>query len=115
MNEMRNTVSKQELVNELLSELDYHQNGSTTYRMETTRFALQVATQLVSTKLFFDRNKTLEFVRRALNEVNEHRLLDVSKMLSVVTRDLHNKKTLPEDAKAYVESKKQNRKRLAFV
>lgn len=115
MNEMRSTVSKEELLEELRGELEYHKGGGTSYRQETTRFAMQVANQLTSTRPFSNRKKTFVVVKRVLNEKNEHRLLDVSKMLSVVTRDLHNKKTLPDDAKAYVEAKKRNRKPLAFV
>lgn len=108
-------VTKEELVKELAGELHYHSNGGTTYRQDTTRMALEVARQLADTSLFYNRTQSLSAVRSLLRESDEHRLLDVSKMLSVVTRDLHRKKTLPGDVKAYVEVKRKQKKPLTFV
>lgn len=107
-------VSKEELVKELEDELAYHLNGGTTYRQDTTRYSLTIANFLPGTELFFNREQTLEKVKELYPDMDEYRLLDVSKMLNVIVRDLHSKKTLDEETKQFVEEKMKNFTGLKF-
>lgn len=115
MSNPENSISKEELLTELQSEHHYHEEGGERYRQETTRLALLVANSLPDTHIFFDRSNTLEVVRTLVKDADEYRLLDVAKMLSIITKDLHRKKNMPEDIKSCLEKRKKNRKLLGIV
>lgn len=115
MMEMHNAVGKSELLKELYAELNYHQQDGVTYRSQTTELALILASLRHNTSLFHDREKTYLFACQELVDLDEDRLRDVAKMLSVVTRDLHRKKTLPDDVKAQLEERRKKRKPLSLV
>ena len=114
MDSDKEVVTKIELLMELDCELYYHSNGGTPYRRQTTELAIIVASQTHDITVFFDRKKAYDTVAELLITHDEHRLQDVSKMLSVIIRDLKNKKTLPEDVKAYVNAKMKDFKFLKF-
>lgn len=114
MSEARESVSKEELIMELRGELHYHSDGGTSYRRETADFALQIAEQVSDITVFFDRGKTYTLVAEFLKNSDEYRLRDVSKMLSVIIRDLERQKRLPKDVKAYAETKMKDWKSLKF-
>lgn len=115
MQETQNTVSKSELLNELGKEYSYHAQDGATYRSQTTEIAIEVASKLHRTDLFFDREKTFQFVTKEFVNLDEDRRKDVSKMLTVITRDLHRKKTLPEDVKMQLEERRKKRKPLSVI
>lgn len=108
-------ISKEELLKELNLELAYHSEGGSTYRSETTRYSLNVATSLPDTQLFFNRDDTYVEVKLLYPELDEDRLRDVSKMLSVITRDLYRKKTMTPELKAFLEDRRRNRKPLRLL
>lgn len=109
-------VSKNELLRELEKELEYHQGGGTRYRQETTRMAMEVARNQAVKPAQLVRGKSADLVvRSSLRFENEDRKRDVSKMLSVVTRDLLNKKTLPDDVVQFANEKMKNFKTLKFM
>lgn len=115
MSNPENNISKEELITELQLELRYHEDGGTGYRQETTRLALQVANSLPDTNIFFDRSQTLQVVRTFVKDVDEYRLLDIAKMLSVITKDLYRKKNMSDEMKAYLLEKRKSRKPLGFI
>lgn len=107
-------VTKKELLIELGNELHYHSNGGTRYRRETTELAIIVASQIHDVTIFFNRKKAYDAATEMLINQDEDRLQDISKMLSVIIRDLENQKTLPEDVKAFANAKMKDFKFLKF-
>lgn len=107
-------VTKKEFVKELEDELAYHLDGGTSYRQDTTRYSLSIAQSLPDIAILFDREYTVEKVKEFYPNMDEDRLQDVSKMLNVIVRDLHNKKNMDEETKRYVEEKMKNFKGLKF-
>ena len=109
-------VSKSELLEELKRELNYHENGGTKYRQDTTRWAMKVAqNDFVEPEKLVQRNSAHELVKLSLNLHDEERVNDVSKMLSVVTRDLLNKKMLPDDVVEFAKRKMDGFTGLKFM
>lgn len=115
MFEPTSDVTKEALLTELNLELQYHEADGPSYRSETTRLAIKVANSLPDTDVYFDRSETLKVVKKLIKEENEYRLLDVAKMLSVITKDLHRRKNVPEDIKVLLEERKKKRKPLKIV
>lgn len=112
---MANQVTYREYVQELAKELQYHSNGGTDYRRKTAELALMVAESTLNPYLFWERELVFQELFKRLPGLDTDRYNDVSKMLSVVVRDLHNKKNRTKDVQQYVEMKRKKRKPLAFV
>lgn len=108
-------VRRQELLDELNKELHFLQNGGTSYRQETAELSLKVVSQVQDPAVFRDRLSAFETANRLLGQEDSQRVMDVSKMISVVASDLHRQKKQPLEMKEYVEQKRKNRKPLAFV
>lgn len=108
-------VTKEEFVKELEDELAYHLDGGTSYRQDTTRYSLEIATSFPDIYTFFYREQSYETVKEFYPNMDEDRLKDVSKMLSVIVRDLHMKKNMSEELKEELARRKKNRKPLALL
>lgn len=108
-------VTKPELLNELEDELAYHLDGGTSYRQDTTRYALSFAKTVPDIYVFFSRDDSYHRVRDYYPNLDEDRLKDVSKMLSVIVRDLHMKKNMSEELKAELAKRIKNRKPLSIL
>lgn len=114
MSEPETAVTQQELLIELEKELQYHLEGGTSYRIQTSRFALQVVEKNRDVAYFIDRDSAYNVVAEALPNQDEYRLQDVSKMISVIVRDLELQKTLPPEIKAFADEKMKDFKSLKF-
>lgn len=112
---MAKQVTYREYVQELAKELQYHSNGGTNYRRTTAELALMVAESTANPYSFWEREQVSNELFKRLPGLDTERNKDVSKMLSVVVRDLHNKKNRTQDVQQYVEMKRRKRKPLAFV
>lgn len=112
---MENRVTHSEFVKELKQEVLYQMDGGTNYRKRTAELALLVAETTVDPYTFWERNHVAVDLFKRLPGLDKERNQDVSKMLSVVVRDLHNKKNRSSDVQRYVEMKQKRRKRVAFV
>ena len=111
---MSNIVTKEELIIELEKELHYHMDGGTAYRIKTTQLSIQVVNRTSDINCFYDRQHSYDTVAKALPDQDEYRLQDVSKMISIIVRDLELKKNLPADVKAFADEKMKNFKSLKF-
>jgi hypothetical protein len=106
-------VTFTEFIKELQNEVEFHKKG-TNYRMVSAELSLQVANQEEEFSLFLNRNAVKKIVSQ-LQNVDFDRKNDVEKMLYTIARDLHRKATLPDEAKQYLQQKRQIRKPLQFI
>ncbi|GGM34580.1 hypothetical protein GCM10011351_20730 [Paraliobacillus quinghaiensis] len=65
----------------LKDQYEYLLNGGTSYRKKTALLALNIAKEVKQVDLFFDHERTKQFVRQYLPDEDNYRVLDVSKML----------------------------------
>lgn len=108
-------VSHSNLINELSKELQYLENGGTSYRKETARRALTVARETRDIHVFTDRNLAIKTTSNFLIEEDTHRINDVAKMLNVVVSDLHYKASLSDEIKEKLEKRSRIRKPIRII
>lgn len=114
MSNSANETTKEMLLIELEKELHYHQNGGTAYRVQTTQLSIQVVNQVSDVICFINKKKAYDIVAGILPKEDEHRLQDISKMLSIIVRDLEMQKNLPADVRAFVDEKMKDFDSLKF-
>lgn len=102
---------------ELTKELQYLSSGGSCYRSESAEMALQVLKQVKAVQPFLELETAAVCVRRALSNVDQDRLKDVTKMLTVVARSLDRKLNESEEVKEYLRQRavKRKRKKLSLV
>ncbi|WCK57354.1 hypothetical protein PP175_29630 (plasmid) [Aneurinibacillus sp. Ricciae_BoGa-3] len=104
-----------DFLHELQREVQFQQNGGTSYRKDTADVSLSVAQRAGSVIPFFQLVDTKQTISRLFPDIDRYRLDDVAKMLHVIAKDLRLNATLSDDVKAYVQEKRENRKPLSFI
>lgn len=101
------SVTFEEFINELQMEYEYHLNGGTLYRQETTRLSIFVAEAVEEVAPFMTRESAAITVKKILHKENEERQLDVSEMLFHVSRDLYRRKNMPKEIISEIEKRRR--------
>lgn len=83
------------LQNELANELNRMQVGGTSYRLETAQLALVLSHHVTVPESLRDREEARHYVRAVSMNLQEDRVEDVAKMLSMAARRAYNS---PESA-----------------
>jgi len=87
-------LTYEEFVQELKSEIKYHSNNGTNYRKTTATLSPKIAKKTEEIDLFFNHNKTLDFVHKHLKTNDMERKQDVARMLVMIARHLNMKHEL---------------------
>lgn len=96
-----------EFINELQMEYEYHLNGGTFYRQETTRLSILVTEAVGDVAPFMERESAVTTVKRILPRENTDRQTDVSEMLFHIARDMYRKRNMPKEMKNEIEKRKR--------
>ena len=108
-------VSYEMFLNELSKELEYLQNGGTTYRIETATSCLELAHKVNDVNLFLEQETSEKFVLAHLPHVDDERSKDVTKMLNTVARNLELKVNLTDEIKELLIARKKKRRPLKLT
>lgn len=98
-------------IQELQDEVEFHAvESGTSYRRKTAELSLDVAKTVEMVSPLLKANAAINIVSRLMPRLDNHRLEDVSKMLNVIAKDIYMDATLSNEAKAYVDYKRENQK-----
>ena len=108
-------VSYEMFLSELSKELEYLQNGGTSYRIETATFCLELAHKVNDVNLFLEQETAEKVVLMHLPYVDAERSKDVTKMLNTVAVGLELKASLTDEIKELLLARKRKRRPLKLT
>lgn len=118
MNEYMNLKLKvpfSKFIEELQQEVQFQENGGTSYRKITSTLSLEVALRVGKVSPFLKRSSAKQAVMKSFPNIEKERYEDVAKMLHSVASDIYLNATLSDKVRQYVQQKRLSRKPLSFV
>ena len=106
---MTNTHLFEEFYNQLYAQYLYLSDGGTSYRIETSKLALEIAKKEKDIEPFLDRDQTIKVVLSYFSNLDEERLQDVSKMLYLKAKSVKRKNEMSDEMKKEIEKRIRNK------
>lgn len=105
----------EEFYKHLYNQYLYLCDGGTSYRIETSKLALEVVKQIKDIEPFLNLDQTIKIILASFNDIDKDRLNDVSKMLYLSANVVKRRMSMSDEMRKAIEERRKNRKTLRLT